>query len=491
MEKNEHLSALSQISERLNSVKAINSLLEEVIDIAMAHLSAERGALILQEDDRLQVEISRNISREKIADLTAISTSIVNRVLQTGQPVLTIDAVQDRRFAGAESIAVHGIRSVICIPLRLKNRQIGAIYMDSRTNRARFNQECLEFLVAFGHQAAIAIENARLYEALLKENVRLHHEVERLSGFGEMIGRSSQMQAVFDLIEKVTAVDTTILIEGESGTGKELVARAIHFGSQRKDKPFIAQFCGALPEHLLESELFGYKKGSFTGAAKDKIGLFESANEGTFFLDEISEISLSIQTKLLRVIQEREIWRIGETRPRPIDVRLIATTNKSLAAEIKSGRFREDLFFRLNVIAIHIPPLREREEDIILLANHFLKHFAEKTGKKISFFSDSARQILDDYHWPGNVRELENAIERAVILTNQQQIQPEDLRLETAAPSFKPGRTLKEFETQLLIKTLKANSGNRTRAAKSLDVSLRWVQMRLKEYRDRTGDLSV
>ncbi len=298
----------------------------------------------------------------------------------------------------------------------------------------------------------------------------------------EIVGQSAALQRVFELIEKVAPTESTVLILGESGTGKELVARAIHARSRRREGPFVPVNCGAIPEELLESELFGYERGAFTGANRSKPGRFELANGGTIFLDEVAEMSPKLQVKLLRILQERTVERLGGEKPVPVDIRIIAATNRNLEAEVAAGRFREDLYFRLNVIPIEIPPLRERREDIPLLVEHFLKKFCEREEVPLKKLSEKALARLQSYHWPGNVRELENLIERLVILTEGEVIEEEDLPehirgetpLEWKIPEKFPAEgldlqaTLREIERTLIVKALEASGGVKSQAAKLL-----------------------
>ena len=481
--------ALYEISQRINTLQEIDPLLNEIMDIAINALSAERGFILLCSDcssGEFTAQVARNFSDAAITDIAQISSSVVNRVIRQGEPVLIYDAQEDERFRGAASVVLHRIHSIACVPLRIKERLIGAIYVDSLAGHGRFTQDSLSFLSAFASLAAIAIENARLYQRVREDNQRLQGEVHRIYRFEEIIGQSPKMQEVFDLMGRVLDSDASVLIEGESGTGKELVARAIHYNGHRKDKPFVAVFCGSLPESLLESELFGHKKGAFTGAHEDKMGLFEVANNGTFFLDEIAEISPTIQTKLLRVLQEGEIRRVGETKVRKVDVRIIAATNKHLTEEVKGGHFREDLYYRLNVITVQLPSLRERRKDIPLLAQHFLSKYAKKSGKKIVGFSNVAMDSMIRHPWPGNVRELENTVERAVVLARSSEIELEDLRIpQTVDDLSEPGLTLREVERRLVLKTLAEVNGNRSKAAEALGVSRRWLQYQLKEWGEK------
>ncbi len=476
------LEALSEIALTINSIQDPDDLLEKVLEIAMEELDAERGFILLTSDTSprgFEVKNSRNFTEEQIGDL---STSVVHEVLQSGEPVLLYEALSDERYRDTESIVLQQIQSIACVPLSIKTRQIGAIYLDSLTKRGRFTRANLPFMTAFAHQAAVAIENARLYASIREENRRLRQEVQRVHGFDEIIGQSRQMQDVFDTMSRVLDSDATVLLEGESGTGKELVARAIHYNGHRADKPFVAIFCGSLPENLLESELFGHKKGSFTGAVADKPGLFEVADGGTIFLDEVGDLTPRLQMALLRVLQEGEIKRVGEVSVRNVDVRVVSATNKPLRELIRDGEFRDDLYYRLNTISITMPPLRRRRGDIPLLAHHFLDKYARK--KDIKGFDPDAMKALRSYSWPGNVRELENTIERAVVMARGDMVTREDLRLpdEERRDLFEVGMTLKAAERVIVERTLDACDGNISETARMLDVSRRWLHYRLKEW---------
>ncbi|MFQ5652350.1 MAG: sigma-54 interaction domain-containing protein [bacterium] len=481
------MQALSEIALTINSFQEIGPLLQKVLEIAMQTLSAERGFVLLKStsgQEGFEVKTSFNFSDEQITDLTRISTSVVHEVLTNGEPVILFETERDPRYRNTESIVLQKIQSIACVPLSIRNQQIGAIYLDSLTKRSLFTDASLPFLTAFANQAAIAIENARLYESLREENRRLRDEVQRMHSFDEIIGQSANMREIFEIMNQVLDSDVTVLVQGESGTGKELVARAIHYNGPRKDKPFLALFCGSLPDSLLESELFGHKKGAFTGAVTDKKGLFEAADGGTFFLDEVGDLSQNIQSKLLRVLQEGEIKRVGENQIRKVNVRIISATNRSLSDLIKEGTFREDLYYRLNTIAIDMPPLRERISDLPLLAHHFLDKYAAKKQNKIRGFSDQALEALRGYHWPGNVRELENTIERAVVMAKEELIQVRDLKLpQTEAPDiFTADLTLREIERRMVQKTLQEQDGNISETAKLLGVSRRWLHYKLKEW---------
>lgn len=343
-----------------------------------------------------------------------------------------------------------------------------------------------------GDELALRIERALEAQELKKENTRLKTELGQRFGFGNMVGKTKVMAEVFDLVETVAKSRSTVLINGESGTGKELIARAIHYNSPRADQPFIKLNCAALPQDLIESELFGHEKGAFTGAVKQTKGRFELADGGTLLLDEISEIQPPLQAKLLRVLQEREFERIGSGTTISVDVRIVCTTNRNLREEIEKGNFREDLYYRLNVIPIHMPTLGERKNDVPPLAEHFLAKYNDENDKQIEGFSKTGLDALMAYDWPGNVRELENYVERAVVICQDAEIQDTHLPLEEltdatrsnggGGDSISVGTTVREMEKRLILKTLEAYDGNRTNAADTLGISSRTLRNKLHDY---------
>lgn len=343
-------------------------------------------------------------------------------------------------------------------------------------------------------EVVLALKKAEERETLRRENRALKEQIQKESTFEAMVAKSAKMQEIFRTITKVSDFKTTVLITGESGVGKELVARALHQASSRKGGPFIAINCGAIPENLLESELFGHKKGAFTDASSDRRGLFEEATGGTLFLDEIGELPLSLQVKLLRVLQEETVRRLGEARDIKVDVRIVAATHRDLQAEVKAGRFREDLYYRIHVLSLAIPPLRERREDIHLLMDFFLERNNTRLGTRISGFSPEARKVMLEYAWPGNVRELENTIERAMVLSDAAQIDTGDLperirealdpvHMQLATGELSIKRTIATIEQILIRRALKKTRGNRTRAAEVLEISHRALLYKIKDYR--------
>jgi Nif-specific regulatory protein len=373
--------------------------------------------------------------------------------------------------------------------MRVRERIIGTVYVDSRRQGIPFTPHDLRFLEAFANLAASAVEQARLHQRLASENVYLQREALERHRYQNIIGRNVKMQAVYDLMEKVAASNLAVLIHGESGTGKELVARALHYSGPRKNRRFYSENVAAIPDQLLESEMFGHMRGAFTGADRDKKGLFEMADGGTLFLDEIGDMSLPLQAKLLRALQEGEIRPVGSSESRKVDVRIISATNKDLELMMKERRFREDLFFRLNVVRIPLPSLRERKEDIPLLVDHFLTKAARESGSPPKKIDMGTMQLLLRYSWPGNVRELENEIQRLAVLTRGEVITQRDL-MENAElydritsledqPTVTP---LEELERRQIEKALMEAGGNRGRAAELLGISRATIFRKLRKF---------
>lgn len=483
----DNFDALYRVTQTVSSILEPRALLDTVLEIAMTHLEAERGFLLLEDratEKGFSVTAAKNFGDERSQHAYAASSSVVQKVLKDGDPILTFDALSDERFEASKSIMAQRILSIICVPLRVDRAIIGAAYLDTIHSRGKFNEETLRFLTVFGNLSAIAIDNARRYETLKVENERLRARVGRTQLFEGLVGESKEWKAVLDVVQRVMGADISVLITGESGTGKELIARAIHQNSGRGSKTFVAVNCSAIPENLLESELFGYKKGAFTDAVADKIGLIEYANGGTLFLDEIATMAKHLQTKLLRVLQEREIRRVGDLQNRSVDVRVLAATNKDLREEVRNGLFREDLFYRLNVVELRLPPLRDRRDDIPLLAHYFLQKLSTSLKRNVTTISPKAMEMLLKHRWNGNVRELQNVIERAVVLCATDVIEEADLQLHHVREQdlLESGLTLGEFEQRMVEKTLREMEGNRTRTAEKLGVSLRWLQYRLKEW---------
>lgn len=485
----EEFEALFEFSQLLNSSNYQESFIEDVIDIVIKIINAERGLFVKYDEatDSFSIITARKISNESITDLNQFSSGILQKVIKEKRPLLYHDVMSDPNLSQFQSVQIHRIKSVIGVPIMRENKVWGVIIADSTMDRREFTEENLIFLNFFSNLVSLTLDRIIKLEELEKENRILINKLQSTEPIPEMIGNSIAIQNLTKLIHKVAQTDATVLITGESGTGKEVAARAIHQLSKRRDKPFLAQFCGSIPDSLLESELFGYKKGAFTGATTDKQGLIEAADGGTFFLDEIGDISTALQAKLLRVLENREIIRLGDTKVKKVDVRIIAATNKDLQSLTKEGQFREDLFYRLNVFPIKMPPLRERREDIPLLASYFVN----KIAKKNIPIDSSAIKKLESYYWPGNIRQLINVIQRAIILCDSDKIYAEHIILEDSQDLMNFKGTLKEFEMLLLKKRLEEFNGNRTLTAKSLDVSVRWIQLKLKEMGEHFNDKHI
>jgi Nif-specific regulatory protein len=483
----ENFNALYQIAKSVNSILEPTELLEHVLEIAMTRLSAERGFIILsnpETENGYEVSVLKNFSSQKTTSDIAASSSVVKKVLDTGEAVLTFDAQNDERFDSSTSIIAQKILSIICVPLQTGTRTFGAVYLDSSKTIKEFTEESLKFLTIFGNLAGIAIENAKRYTELQKQNDRLKNEAEVTHLFSSIVGSSKKWVSALEIAKRVLDIDVSVLITGESGTGKEVVARAIHENGSRKGFPFVAVNCSAIPESLIESELFGHAKGAFTGASGIKKGLVEVADFGTLFLDEISDLPFPLQSKLLRLLQEKEYRRVGDTVNRTANIRILAATSRDLKDEVNNGKMREDLYFRLNVVGIHLPPLRERKDDIPMLAKYFLQRTVKMFNRPVESIHPDAMQLLFMNPWRGNVREFQNAIERAVVLCNGNQLTVNDFMIGgTSSDSLIPSSmTLEEMEKKMIESTLEEMDGNRRRTAEKLGVSLRWLQYRLKEW---------
>jgi len=528
----DNLYRMLDINKLINSEHNLKKLLELIMDSVIEMAGAERGFLILRERDSLVIKVARNFDRESIKKPEfKMSHSVAEEVLRTGKPIISADAASDPNLPAA-SIAELKLRSLLCIPFRVREQSLGCVYIDNRFETGLFREDDLPLLQGFADQAAIAIENARLFEENLArqdELKRSRDEIERLNDqlkakvekqyaelakvrqdldskradvplkhdFSSIIGNSRAIKEVFRLLDRVIDTDEPVFVHGESGTGKELVARAIHFNSPRaKSGKFVSENCSAIPDTLLESELFGHEKGAFTGATTSKPGLFELAHKGTLFLDEIGDMSLDMQKKLLRAIQEGEIRRVGGKDTIQVDVRMVSASNKDLADLIKTGHFREDLFYRLHVVKITLPPLRDRKEDIPLLVEYFLEKVARDAGHPKRNVDEPAFWYLQNYSWPGNVRELDNEIRRAVALSDglitvdnlKDEIKSQDL--------FKPavripvGGQLKdivreateEVERKVIARALEECGWKKTDAAAKLGISRPTLDAKIDQY---------
>jgi two-component system, NtrC family, response regulator HydG len=417
------LHVLLRISTAIGSIKNANDLERALLTLVLEAVPAEHAAIVLAEHEA--ADFTSVVARARCGDGTMqISRTIVRHVIDQRAAFLSNDPTANDAFREAQSLIANRTHSVLCVPFTVSHRLFGALYLASSDPGVHLDEEHRELVAGIASLIGVALENVHHIERLDRENRELHAN---LTLQHAMIGESIAMQSVNKLIAKVAPSDSTVLILGESGTGKELTARAIHLNSRRVCRPFVVVNAAALAETLLESELFGHEKGAFTGAVAQKRGQLELAEGGTIFLDEVGDLSPSVQVKLLRVLQEREVTRVGGTRPTKIDVRFIAATNRDLEAAVKNGSFRQDLYYRLNVVRLRMPSLRERREDIPLLATYFLRSFSASCKRRVLGLSEDARACLIRYDWPGNVRELENAIERAVVLGAAERIRPDDL----------------------------------------------------------------
>jgi Nif-specific regulatory protein len=482
------LATLLKVSTSINSICNLEELEERLLELIFEVVPAKHGAILLLGDE---AEITNQFtsvfgldrvygSNQKVM----VSSTVVRRVLKDNAALLITDAEQTEALQSESLISAHS-RSLLCVPLIVHGKSLGVIYLDSDVPDVRFDEDHLQLITAVAAIAAVAIQNAKHIKTLETENQRLIADANIQHN---MIGESDLMQQVYHLITKVATTDSTVLISGESGTGKELAARAVHTNSRRSAKPFVAVNCAALAESLLESELFGHEKGAFTGALNQRKGRLEFADGGTLFLDEIAELSPALQTKLLRVLQEREFERVGGNKPTKVDIRVIAATNQDLNAAIVSGAFRQDLFFRLNVVELKMPALRDRVEDIPMLGNYFAAKYADKCNRRVVGISPEAQKLLQAYDWPGNVRELENAIERAVVMGSTEHILSEDLPeplLEAGAPHAPSESSgyhnhVTHTKKQIILEAMKKSDGNYTEAAKLLGLHPNYLHRLVK-----------
>ncbi len=488
------LLALYDMIRTLNSEADPDALLESILDMALRAVKAERGMILLKGDGSAEaqgdftVRLARNLERETVQDAESYSRSIV-AAAGAGRSLLALDAENDERFRELKSVSLYGIRSLLCVPLRSRGAIVGTVYLDSRRDGAMFTLEDLRFLEAFADHAALALENARTRIRLERENRELRTAAEARTEFASIVGRSAGMQAVFDLIGKVATTELPVLIQGESGTGKELVARAVHFQGPRRRKTFLSENCAAIPESLLESELFGHVRGAFTGADRDRAGLFELADGGTLMLDEVGDMSLAMQARLLRVLEEKRIRRVGGEKAIPIDVRVVAATHRDLAAEVEAGRFRQDLLYRLQVLTINLPPLRKRPGDVALLTSHFLDRVARERGRNRPEIDDAVLGRLESYSWPGNVRELQNTLQRLAVLAGGGPITLDtvasdpELRAKLVSPVDEPRFSLRSGQKEQIERALAAARGSRSRAADLLGISRATLYRKLREHK--------
>ena len=497
----EDLTCLYEITKELASSLDLNDCLEKAMKILAIIKKMENGTVTIVNPltGKLEIEVAYGLTAEgRRRGIYKIGEGITGRVVASGEPIIVPHISQEPLFLNRTKargdIATQN-RSFLCVPIHDGPQVIGAlsidrIYEGGLTDQANTDLRFLTILSGLIAQTTkrIQIVNHEK-EQLHFENLKLKRELSEKNRINDIVGNSSRMQDVYEMIHRVVDSNATVLLRGESGTGKTLVAKALHYNSRRKEKPFVVVNCSALPETLLESELFGHEKGAFTGASERKIGRFEQAEGGTLFLDEIGEISHSVQVKLLHVVQERTFQRLGSNKPLECNVRLVAATNRDLETAVAEKDFREDLYYRLNVFPVYIPPLRERRTDILLIAEFFLEKYARENNKNIRRISTSAIDMLIQYHWPGNVRELQNCIERAVLICDDDSIKgihlPPTLQLAENNSLDNPlslTSAVENFEKDLIIEGLKKNNGNQTKTATYLDTSLRIINYKIHQY---------
>jgi len=483
-----------KISTLINSTFELNEVLNRIMDSANKVVKAEASSLLLidETDNTLYFHVALGDKGEEVKKYTLkMGEGIAGWVAKYSKPLLVPDVHKDTRFFKDISKQINfKTKSILCVPLRLKNKTIGVLEVINKVGGESFSIEDQSLLETFSNLAAIAIENARLYQDIKFENINLRRELINGKTPPRFIGNSRIIKEKLEMVEQVANTNTTVLLLGESGTGKELFAEHIHYKSNRRNKPLIKVNCAAIPENLIETELFGHVKGAFTDAVSDKMGKFELANGGTIFLDEVGELSSAVQSKLLRILQDHIIQRVGGTTSKKVDIRLIAATNKNLYEEVKEGRFREDLFFRLNVFPIYIPPLRDRKDDITPLAEFFLKKFNHELKKNIRGFSSGAMERLYNYFWPGNVRELQNVIERSVVLCKNDLITEKDMYLGTESLAIKSTEyeplyplkdAINDFKKSYITRVLESCGWKQTRASEVLGIQRTYLSRLINE----------
>jgi transcriptional regulator with GAF, ATPase, and Fis domain len=498
--RQDDLERLLTIIKSVSSSLQVEEVLKMIISEAISLCHADQGSIILFDPDA--EKLARTLIRSTDTNKSQIDSSLNNLlagwVYDDGGSLQTNDLAG---LFGEKTIKQkhRNITSVLSIPIKKTDKMLGVINLVSLSKKVHFAAREIQLMELLATQCVHIIINAKLHESLFQEKDRLRKELDKTYAFSEVIGNSPKLREVFSLLERIIPTDARVMIEGESGSGKELIARILHYNGPNRTGPFVAVDCGAFPENLLESELFGYVKGAFTGASQDKPGLFEEAHNGTLFLDEITNMPVSIQSKLLRVLQEGEIRPLGSTKVKKVDVRLLSAASDNLKERVEAGTFREDLFYRLSVVNVNLPPLRERTGDILLLTNHFLKKYAEKYQKKLSGLKNETILLMESYKWPGNIRELENVVERMVILVESgidyipPKLLPEDILSKSDKMVSKRkepvnGRTLnvKEkkaaYEKDMILKSLQNNNWNQSSAALELGLHESTLRYRMRKF---------
>ncbi|MBL8797658.1 MAG: sigma 54-interacting transcriptional regulator [Planctomycetia bacterium] len=483
----EALALLYRLALDMGSAGTYQELVEVVLEGLLEAIPADVGAILAVKEGR-ELEVAAHRQRDpNVKSYHKVSQFVSSEVLSTREAILAEDVARDQLLRNRESLSDLGATSLICAPVAFGTEVLGLIHLYCTEPLRSLDSEDLEFAVAVAKQLGAAIHQLRRQASLSAENRSLRDQLRVES---ELVGSSDNIKAIESQIGRVAATHATVMVRGESGVGKELVARAIHYSSPRKDGPFICLNCAALTETLLESELFGHERGAFTGATERMVGKFESANRGTIFLDEIGEMNLGTQAKLLRVLEGHPFERVGGNTPIKVDVRVVAATNRPLEQGLHAGTFRRDLFFRLQVVEIRVPPLRDRRGDISLLAEHFLRRFVRETGRKIRDFTSAAMTKMEEYHWPGNVRELRNVVERAVALGNGPMLDAGDIWLSSvdldnpiqeSTARYQP-LSLEDVEKQHILKTLQHTDWNKSQAAAILNIERSTLDRKIKSF---------
>lgn len=477
-------------SQRIAQEKDIDALLERLLKEITQLTGAEHGFLVLIEDGKPKVKVQEPNDNDDLAQIGPMSDSIVKKVIEKKEAIVISDALHDQEFSSSLSVINYRLTSVMCAPLTYQGHTFGAIYVGNNSFVNAFDKKSLELMTIYSSQAAVLVQNALHINALKKRTKKLQESLE-LTKFGGIIGGCQGMQAVFQQVEKVAHADISVLIVGETGTGKELIARELHNRSLRHAGPFVVINCGAIPENLLESELFGHVRGAFTGATQSRIGKFQAANNGTLFLDEIGEMPLHLQVKLLRALQDHKVTKVGDNKSESVNIRVVAATNRDLSQLVRKNEFREDLYYRLNVVQITVPPLKERGNDVLVIANFFLQKYAKIYGKEVIGLEEATQNALLNYHWPGNVRQLENRMRRAIVMCDHNRITPLDLdiKAETTSKVMPLADALERYRSRYITESLERNAGNRTKTASELGVDPRTIFRHLESKKKNQEEI--
>ncbi len=482
-----------EINSLINSdYSDVKTVLTRILESATRLTGGEASSLLLvnPENNKLYFEIALGSKGPEVKKFSLnIGEGIAGWVAEKNRSLIVNDVEDDERYFSEISKSIgFKTSSILAVPMRIKDHCIGVIEMINKKGSKGFIEEDLFWLELLANQAALAIQNAKSFQKIKNEVSNLQDQVLTDKGYHSFVFGSQIIKEQLEVIDRIASTDSSVLILGESGVGKELFAEQVHMRSRRNDKPFIRVNCAALPPALLESELFGHVEGAFTDAVDERRGRFELAHTGTIFLDEIGELTLPLQAKMLRVLQSKSFEKVGSSETIQVDVRIIAATNRDIEKMVREGKMRQDLFYRLNVLPIIVPPLRQRKEDISVLADHFLKVFSRETKKEINGFSNSAIDAMLSYSWPGNVRELENAVERAVVVCRGDEITPDDLSLDTKDSEneipyidMPLKESMNQFKKHLLTRTLERYNWNQTESAKSLGIQRTYLSRLIKE----------